>query len=574
MSGWFAWAFRAHGVRSWPRTTLCRISGPLRRFQCDEGGAVAVLMAIMIALLLFISAFAIDHSRFTAESVQDVQALDAGLLAAATDFRKHQDKASAIDRAKQVYVANRPDGSKDDLKSVVPDMQAQEVSGTTAFNWKTTLLRAFGYQEQQMRADAKVKYGRLAEVVLVIENSSFTKNEIEVFRTAGLNLKTELMGLSDASPVKMGVVPFAGSVNVGSHNRQAWWIDQQATVPFHRENYRKYLGAGSWTSATETRFQLFDNIGESWAGCAEARSGAYEGNDLPPDPNVAESLFVPMFAPDEPDPGRNNQAPGQQQSYYNDYLEDYPQLDCPKEACIKQTGRGTCLQYALPNFTPKEWQEVSCKYAPGRMPSTTTMTIGAKGNQPGVEFTTGPNFNCTSVPVQPLTRDPALIATTLNNMRALGGSNVAEGILWGYRVLSPHEPFTGGGAFEDGEYEKFMIILARGANWIEAYRDELNHSIYTPWGYGVQDRLNPQSHTQTALTNSMDEQSREACRVAAEKGVQVFAIGYQVSDPQMRALLKYCSVHPSMYFEASTAIELQDHMSTIASKITRLHLTQ
>lgn len=555
-------------------TALCAMRATCRAFGRDEGGAVAVLMAIMIAVLLFVSAFAIDHSRFTSESIQDSQALDASLLAAATNYRKTQDEAAAIDSAKRLYVANRADGSKDDVKSIVPDGTAFEVSGTTGFSWKTTLLRAFGYEEQHLRSNAKVKYGRLAEVALVIDNSSFVKDHLEVFRTAGLDLKTELMGRSDSSPVKMGVIPFAGSINVGSQYRGAFWIDNNALGSFHRENYRKYEGAGVWSNAPQTRFQLFDNLGETWAGCVEARTGAYDASDLPPDANVPESLFVPMFAPDEPDPGRNKQAPGPQQSYFNDYLEDYPQSDCPEEACIKQTGRGKCLEYALPDFTPEQWQQVSCKYSPGRMANKVAVTIGAKGNQPGVELTSGPNFNCTSVPLQPLTRDPELVASTLNAMRASGGANIAEGILWGYRVLSPQEPFTGGGPFDNGEYEKFMIVLARGANWIDAYRDDLNHSIYTPWGYGVKDRLNPQSHTDQALTNAMDQKSRAACRLAAEKGVQVFTIGYQVSDPQMRSMLQYCAVHPKMYFEAETPEQLKDHLSTIASKITRLHLTQ
>lgn len=573
MRGWFArgslWA--AIGARC-ARSEVA-FERTASRLQRDEGGAVAVLMAILIAVILFASAFAIDVSRFTSESVQDKQALDAGLLAAAIDYRKTQDTASAVERAKAVYLANRPDGDKDDVTSITPDSVTSEVTGTTSFSWKATLLRAFGYEEVNLKARAKVKYGRLAEVVLVIDNSSFMKDHLEVFRSAALDFKTEVMGISDGSPVKVGVVPFAGAVNVGPQYRNATWVDQNAAVSYHRENYQKYLGNGAWTNATETRLELYDRMGEPWAGCLEARSGAYSGNDLAPDASKPESLFVPMFAPDEPDPGHNPSGPGPAQSHYNDYLEDYPQNDCPKEKCVKQTGRGTCQQYAAPAFTPKQWQEVSCKYAVGKMPNKTVVTLGSKKSGT-VDLTTGPNFGCTSVPLQPLTRDPKKVADVLNAMKAAGGSNVAEGTLWGYRLLSPQEPFTEGSEFEDGVSEKYMIILARGANWITAYKDDLNHSIYTPWGFGSQDRLNPQSHTDQSLTNAMDELTRSACRISAEKGVHVFTIGYQVSDPHMRAMMQYCAVHPSMYLEAETPEQLRDSMTTIASKITRLHLTQ
>lgn len=559
---------------SWASRMLCgSCRRQLGRLSRDERGAVAVLLGIMIAVLLFMVAFAIDHSRFTSEAMQDSQALDAGLLAAATSYRKNPDDAEAVESAKSYYLANRPDGSKADVKSIDANGQTFEVAGSTAFGWKATLLRAFGIEEAKMSSDAKVKYGKIAEVVLVIDNSSLVSNHLDAFRTAGLGLKTELMGSGEDSPVKMGVVPFAAAVNVGANNRDAAWIDQNATVNFHRENYKAYKGSGVWAEATETRFELFDRLGEPWGGCVEARSGGYEDTDLAADPAIPDSLFVPMFAPDEPDPGRNKLAPAASQSYYNDYLEDYPQSDCPKEACVKSTKHGTCLQWATPNFTPAQWQQVSCKYAMGKTPNKTQVQLGGK-NAPLVTYTSGPNFGCSSAAVQPLTRSSTLVENKLNEMVAKGGSNVAEGIMWGFRVLSPQVPFTGGSEFDDASVKKYMIVLARGGNWIEAYKDDLNHSIYTPWGYGVKDRLNPQSHTQQALTNAMDEKSRSACRFAAEKGVEVFTIGYQVSDPQLSSMLQYCAVKPKMYFEADTPDQLRDTLSTIASRITKLHLTQ
>lgn len=550
--------------------------GLMRRFERDEGGAIAVLFGILITVTLLIAAVAIDHSRFTGEAMQDSQALDAGLLAAGTVYRVTQDEAAAEAQAKSVYLANRPDGSKSDVTEIVPIDSTKEISGTTSFGWKATLLRAFGYEEKTLRSMAKVKIGEgSAEVVLVVDNSSFVSDQIEVFRSASQSFKTEIMGTSVGNGVKMGVVPFAGAVNVGPEYRGAAWIDQDAAVGFHRENYKTYVGNGVWKAATETRFELFDRIGEPWAGCVESRSGPYEGNDIAPDPDTPESLYVPMFAPDEPDPGRNKLAPAAQQSYYNNYLEDYPQADCPKETCVKETKRGTCLEYQLPSFTPEQWQQVSCKYALGRTPNKSIVTFGGQGkNSSTVKLTSGPNFGCSSAKLRPLTRDPIEVSQTLDAMTASGGSNIAEGIAWGLRVLSPQEPFTGGGDFGDDGFHKYIIVLARGANWIEAYKDDLNHSIYTPWGYGVKDRLNPQSHTQQSLTNAMDEKTRSACRAAADKGVEVYTIGYQVSDPQMRAMLQYCAVNPKMYLEASTPEELLDQMRTIASKISRLHLTQ
>ncbi|TGV63820.1 hypothetical protein EN801_047195, partial [Mesorhizobium sp. M00.F.Ca.ET.158.01.1.1] len=61
-----------------------------------------------------------------------------------------------------------------------------------------------------------------------------------------------------------------------------------------------------------------------WKGCVEARAGAYNISDTPPDPAKPDTLFVPYFAPDDPgDAQMPSSSYGNEAKYYNNsYLSD------------------------------------------------------------------------------------------------------------------------------------------------------------------------------------------------------------------------------------------------------------
>jgi hypothetical protein len=95
-------------------------------------------------------------------------------------------------------------------------------------------------------------------------------------------------------PIKISVVPFANSVNVGSQNKNASWISRSSA---NAADSMKAFGAPSTTNVLTLFDSLKDKDGKAitWGGCVEARP-------MPNDVSDATSpAFVPMFAPDEPD---------------------------------------------------------------------------------------------------------------------------------------------------------------------------------------------------------------------------------------------------------------------------------
>ncbi len=59
--------------------------------------------------------------------------------------------------------------------------------------------------------------------------------------------------------------------------------------------------------------------------------------------------------------------------------------------------------------------------------------------------------------------DPTTVINSINSMQAEGGTNIQTGAVWGFRVLSPSEPFTQGSAY-GGATSKIMIVMTDGEN--------------------------------------------------------------------------------------------------------------
>jgi len=102
--------------------------------------------------------------------------------------------------------------------------------------------------------------------------------------------------------------------------------------------------------------------------------------------------------------------------------------------------------------------------------------------------------------VTPLTASQATITTAIDNQIAQGATNITAGLTWGWRVLSPGEPFAEGRAYADGENQKILILMTDGANTYYP-NSSLIKSWYGAWGYVQQGHLGSTSTTATAMTS-------------------------------------------------------------------------
>lgn len=562
-------------------------SSILVRFRRDEGGNFAIMGAIIVAPLLLAGIAAIDTTNLMRTRTNVQQALDASALAVGKRYGGGAPEATMREFGQKYFAANLRtiDPAKVQFNIVLPedgDMR-KHLSATADFTYDSlfgTLTRSLTGKDSKlsyhMVSDIRVK--NTVEVALVLDNSgSMTekgtgsnpkKTRMKLLQTAATQLvdsmakQAGLMTRID-NPVQFSVVPFAASVNVGNQNANAAWMDTKGLSSVHYENFDvsqpitistnpnkqlvysngqlKRIGKG-WQSLENmpyTRFDLFKELKysqtkpfTSWQGCVEARPGSYNLNDTTPSATIPDTLFVPMFAPDEYDPVRDLNPP--QNHWWSD---------------------GAGASYAAKQRGIKKYFT----------PSTNVTTALGNNTADGYK---GPNFSCTTTPITPLTDISTTaglnaIKNAITGMSPVGATNVPEGMAWGWRTISHGEPFTQGRPETERGNDKVIIVLTDGANTYYPYGEDdpaSNGSSYSAYGYAGQkapgytktrvfqntSNATIDLHTQENYTVAMNEHFATLCNNVKKARIIVMTVGLDL-DAKIAAekgqidALKACS---------------------------------
>ncbi len=293
----------------------------LKKFLSDKRGNLALTSAIALVPIFAAVAAAVDYSQISRHSANIQQALDAAALATAKKLGNSNTNSQLETYSRKFFLSNIGNIDRDRITFSYDD--SNQPDGSTIrlnahYSYKMLFGGILNSSEYSMDLKSIVKAGNdTLEIALVLDNSGSMRNSrIATQKTAAKALVNQLHAAmansNHAEPIKFALVPFAGHVNVGSNKANASWMDTTGAAPIHHENLNwadnpiaTDNGDGRWTDASGhwlTRFTLFDDMrNESWKGCVEARPHPYNTNDAPASINTPDTLYVPVFAPDEPD---------------------------------------------------------------------------------------------------------------------------------------------------------------------------------------------------------------------------------------------------------------------------------
>ncbi len=290
--------------------------------------------------------------------------------------------------------------------------------------------------------------------------------------------------------------------------------------------------SGSWINTTG-RFA-------SWQGCVEARPHPYSTNDETASSSEPETLYVPMFAPDEPgnfwmdtDGDGTDDRDATAYAYQNDYWVDSDD-----------------------SLTVLERQQDMRKYLMVR-PFTANISVLGKG----------PNHGCTTEPITPLVDVSSQagldqITDAINAMEPTGQTNIPQGIVWGWRSLSSKAPFDQGRSETDIGNDKVMIVLTDGANTYLpfSYDDSSlanNRSHYASYGYtgkgydgssvtrlfqGTTSAVGNYDYSSSNYTDALDEHMDAVCDNAKADGIIIFSVALDLGKNSAAAkAIKRCA---------------------------------
>ena len=519
---------------------------------------------------------------------------------------------------------------------------------------------------------------RTVEVAMVLDNSgSMGGSRINTLRIESAKLVDKIhdSGLLSqlADPVQFSIVPFGGSVNVGKQYKNAKWIDKKGWANNHHENFdwlnsyvpaaneevkrqgtgfRSRINGGPWQ--WKTRFDLFDMLGTEWEGCVEMRPYPHNVQDTwvniqqnqtkvtnafpktPDNPYGGKTaLFVPMFAPDEPDDDYlyDGSREEDDDKYRNNYLNDF-KMKLPNGSIVDvdTDTNGSPVEDMHGSSRQIERTNLMFKYQANKKRNNSGSSSFSYSTSGNLGF--GPNYGCTTDPILALTPSRSDAQTAILGLDAGGYTNIQSGLVWGWRTLSPGEPFTEGREKDDDRNLKFIVLLTDGNNTQYSDGDSTpNETAYSSWGYarpaGILDNpfLSNSAAVEThnrwvkGLTNEdladtiyagtestfdltpnsggeyeqiMNAHTAQACENIKDDGISIYAVAFAVPNSGgVRDLLEACSGSGRMVVDEGTDDErvvnvvqgnnfyhdvdsngLDTAFSSIAAEIAALRITQ
>lgn len=329
----------------------------------------------------------------------------------------------------------------------------------------------------------------------------------------------------------------------------------------------------------------------SWQGCVEVRPYPYNVDDTPASggPNNTgtgvgdpATMFVPMFAPDEPG------------NHW--YITQDP--DEPKP--VTYGAVNSWWNDDPSSTTGKTRQSNMAKYFQPRPINAPVLSKGA-----------GPNYSCTTTPITPLTDVTnadglAKIKAAIDLMAPNGNTNVPEGMAWGWRTVSSTEPFTEGRPETERGNDKVVIVLTDGENTYSTVSSDPagNKSTYAGYGYtgvgyngtavtrlfgGTSSAIGQFNYSSSNYTAALNEQMATLCNNAKAANIMVMTVALDMSttdagDKSAMDALKTCSSDsrfrkdptdpskPAKLFWNATGATLSDNFKEIANELSNLRV--
>lgn len=585
----------------------------VRHFFNDRSGQVVILFGLMLIPIVGAAALAVDYSRGLAVRDQIQSAADAAALAAKND--PALSPAEAKEKAESYFAENAKKLYGGELKDLHVTVTKEEVEVTAKVRLDTTLGALLGesYQDIVVRSKAVASTDDL-ELALVLDNTGSMQADMDDLRTGAKDLVATLFDSAGSSAkMKMSVVPYVGGVNIGNDPAHMAWMDVTAESRHHGEPLEwKYIGYepgcvyapgggggtdpgpgvhGSlweklpafasmvgelfgfskaqaataadvpspynfspdcWIASPSelNNFDLFAQIPNTeWKGCVEARAEPFDVSDDPPDAGDPNTLFVPWFWPDEVD-NAALAAAGYSLTMANDYLPD--RLDLRDAAAPKFSdawvgwGQANVFKYNGSNGVIDE--------------------VGPD--------TSGPNRSCPD-PILPLTDKRGDIEAKIDGLMHWNGSgtNIAEGLVWGWRVLSPSVPFDEGADY--GKATKVIVLMTDGVNNVDPNPEFDYLSEYSAYGYLQQWGTNRiAAKTYAGFRSYADERLAQTCSNAKAAGIQIYTVAFGITDAATLQLLEDCATAPPYAYTASTSSDLIAAFQKVAQKLSKLRLAK
>lgn len=493
-------------------TRLVRIG---RRLLGDRRGNVAMILGLCALPLAVMVGFTVDLVRQQTASQDAQSSVDHSALAAAISRAKDRDELQLI---VDDYMAANLDTrylGKDydvvvdynDQKQIVVTLRGQIDAFFSGLIGRPTLPINVSVTAVRGTSDA-------VEVALVLDNTwsmsdsdGSGRTRIAALKSASRILVNELM-VQEEAPVRLGIVPYADYVNVGTGNRYEPWMSVQADY------------------SVTPKPKVCENKPVERNKC----SGAVAI------PSTCESTIDGV------------------KSSYSCTKYDRSNEVCKKETKIEEVCSG--------GGSPTNYRWYGC------VASRKNGTLRLNDTRPEFQYVgmLDTSQRCLN-PILPLTNQKSQILSTIDNLIINIGNykpetHIPSGMIWGVNVLSPSAPFTQGADYHPGNRDprKILVLMTDGDN---------TRRFRPGDGFHVGATNANRYAAEMAETN---RDVSDICTYAKSKNIEIYTVGLNVPTAAGRSMLEACASSNEHAFNANDSESLETAFRDIATSINKVRL--
>ena len=275
---------------------MFRVSGrSLSGFIRETKGNVAILFGLALIPLALGVGIAIDYGRALIVREHMADAANSAALAIGSWPGLSQDEQKV--KAQQFFNANFPPTKIGTAGNIDVKFEGDNIKVTVSGQVPTTFMKLANIDTIGVGITNTItKKERNIELVLVLDTtgSMGSGGKLTALKSAAKKMVDTLFeGKSTSDTLKIGVVPFAAAVNIGTDKLNSGWLNTSTysaanksadPIPFEDLNtnngaispLKLYSGNSFSNSSTSLK-------NRSWAGCVRERGGNFELTDASPD---------------------------------------------------------------------------------------------------------------------------------------------------------------------------------------------------------------------------------------------------------------------------------------------------
>ncbi|MCF6302044.1 MAG: hypothetical protein L3J13_02390 [Devosiaceae bacterium] len=517
----------------------------LKAFASDERGVFAVIFGILAIVLVALGGAAVDFVSIQNARALTQSTLDSTALTLQPKIYTKTESELQILAEALLLTGLSTINVGAELESVSKDTSEGTLFLEARISVPLPFLSLVGVSDINARVSAVATRKQLfLEVGMVLDNSGSMSafSRMDNLKTAASNA-TEIIfnGASTSTTTKIGIIPFTSFVNVGTANSGASWIDVTGNSSIANDNFDNDDDDSTPFNGPVNRLALYDQLNNvQWGGCVDARphtetsgpTAHLDTDDTLPSLADPDTLFVPSFSPDTP----NSWA-----GWQSDYISDTASAAC---------------SFLSGGASDRERQERLCKYN-GSIDTTAW----------------GPNFDCPSAALLPLSDTKQDVLDAIDIMAASGATNIHMGAIWGLRVVSPTLPFAEGRPY-DPDTMKVLIIMTDGENTMYSTNNMNGAHYYSPYGFPVNQRIGAWGWDNTQLRTEMNVRTVEACNNAKNANIVVYTVGLNPPNAATQTMLQECATSLAHAFFPGAPDELDSVFAQIANQLSALRLSR